>query len=270
VPSAGLTDRSRLGKSPMLGFAEEEAPGYGLLSDDVHRSKQAALARARTACATILLLGAVGALAWTAAEPPPVITLAAVGEIGAAEEACATKPFGQCSGMNFSEPKDKRNAFNFTAGAPEFTCCPEGTHCITFGPVWGLCMPSFLKPKEPATVVELTVADDEAASPSDALESSHEDAHAGKEKDKSNSKEEEEEEPNACGTKAFGQCAGVEFAPGAALVDDDKEDAMKKALGGLNFSAPAKQFACCPEGTKCIIFGPVWGMCMPSFGPGLG
>ena len=55
---------------------------------------------------------------------------------------CTTKPFGQCAGMNFTAGGV---GYNFTkdAAAPPLACCPAGTSCVTFGPVWGMCMPAF-------------------------------------------------------------------------------------------------------------------------------
>ena len=60
---------------------------------------------------------------------------------------CATKPFGQCAGMNFTKTKAERDAYNVTAGAQPLACCPPGTSCVVFGPVWGMCMPAFGPPK---------------------------------------------------------------------------------------------------------------------------
>jgi hypothetical protein len=58
---------------------------------------------------------------------------------------CMTKPFGQCAGMNFTAGAV---GYNFSKGAPAtpLACCPAGTSCVTFGPVWGMCMPAFGKP----------------------------------------------------------------------------------------------------------------------------
>ena len=64
------------------------------------------------------------------------------------EEPCPTKPFHQCSGMNFTQTKAEKKAFNFTSGGDEVACCPAGTSCVSFGPVWGMCMPSW-GPKGP-------------------------------------------------------------------------------------------------------------------------
>lgn len=52
--------------------------------------------------------------------------------------ACATKPFGQCSGMNFTTGGA---GFNFSGSAEPFACCPDGMSCLVMGPVWGMCMP---------------------------------------------------------------------------------------------------------------------------------
>ena len=58
---------------------------------------------------------------------------------------CATKPYGQCAGMNFTQTKVEKSAYNVSAGAAPLSCCPEGTSCVTFGPVWGMCMPAWVK-----------------------------------------------------------------------------------------------------------------------------
>jgi len=62
---------------------------------------------------------------------------------GKPADPCPTKPFHQCAGMNFTQTKDEKDAYNVTAGANQFACCPAGTSCVTFGPVWGMCMPSW-------------------------------------------------------------------------------------------------------------------------------
>ena len=41
------------------------------------------------------------------------------------------------------QTKAQKNMYNITAGAQPLTCCPAGTNCVTFGPVWGMCMPSW-------------------------------------------------------------------------------------------------------------------------------
>jgi len=63
--------------------------------------------------------------------------------------ACATKPFGQCSGINATGTKADWSTFNFSkAAAPSvpFRCCPAGTDCVSYGPAWGMCMPDWGKP----------------------------------------------------------------------------------------------------------------------------
>ena len=102
------------------------------------------------------------------AETPPAVSLSKKGKAGKKEEkkedkedkdddddeeeegACTTKPFGQCSGMNFTAPKDEKNTFNYTTGSSApFACCPAGTSCVQFGPVWGMCMPGWVAAKPP-------------------------------------------------------------------------------------------------------------------------
>jgi len=61
----------------------------------------------------------------------------------AAAPPCPTKPFGQCAGMNFTQP-DVKLTYNYSSAAQAFACCPPGTACVSFGPVWGMCMPSMV------------------------------------------------------------------------------------------------------------------------------
>ena len=89
---------------------------------------------------------------------PETVPPAAAAPTGAADPApsskslappvdpCTTKPVGQCAGMNFTQTKEERDAYNFTAGATRLSCCPAGTSCVVFGPVWGMCMPSWTAP----------------------------------------------------------------------------------------------------------------------------
>ena len=67
---------------------------------------------------------------------PETVPPAAAAPTGAADPApsskslappvdpCTTKPFGQCAGMNFTQTKEERDAYNFTAGATRLSCCP--------------------------------------------------------------------------------------------------------------------------------------------------
>mmetsp|Transcript_4914 Transcript_4914/g.12064 ORF Transcript_4914/g.12064 Transcript_4914/m.12064 type:complete len:185 (+) Transcript_4914:214-768(+) len=45
---------------------------------------------------------------------------------------CTTKPYEKCAGMDFSRPDP---------GPRVFTCCPDGSECVLFGQVWGMCVP---------------------------------------------------------------------------------------------------------------------------------
>jgi len=174
-----------------------------------------------------------------------MMTLAAAPEA----DVCATKPFGQCSGMNFSSTKAERNLFNFTAPAETLACCPAGTTCITFGPVWGMCMPEFGAPKANEMVAAygtLLKAPTEPMAVSPPLGSTL--LGTGQ-----SGKEEKQPEAEVCATKPFGQCSGFNVS------------SPMDAWGMHNFSALGEPFVCCPTGTKCMSFGPVWGMCMPAF-----
>jgi len=74
---------------------------------------------------------------------PEVASPEAAPEV-AAPEVCPTKPFGQCGGMNFSQPKlERKVGYNFTTAAEPYACCPAGFNCVSFGPVWAQCMPSW-------------------------------------------------------------------------------------------------------------------------------
>lgn len=60
------------------------------------------------------------------------------------DDECMTKPFGQCGGFNMT--KGAHSFVNFTQTTLENNyeaCCPTGTACVMFGPVWGMCMPAF-------------------------------------------------------------------------------------------------------------------------------
>jgi len=255
-------------RSAMIGFTdEEEGEQYGLMQNSSRASRKRWLS-APAALALLLVGAALAVIALTSPASPakggaPLELFAAGKEAKGQAEACKTKPFGQCAGMNFSLPKADRKQYNITAGPGDaFACCPGGMSCMTFGPVWGMCMPSWApaKPKEADTLMTAMQlyavehgpfewdAQDEKL-PAVAL--------AAKAKGAVEKKEEAQPPPTEapCATKPFGQCAGMNFT------------APKAALGALNFTGTAAPLSCCPDGTKCVSFGPVWGMCMPSFGP---
>ena len=58
---------------------------------------------------------------------------------------CMTAPFGQCIGMNFSAPQSEKDDFNYTepenGPASLMLCCPDGTHCQSLSPIYGMCLP---------------------------------------------------------------------------------------------------------------------------------
>ena len=65
-----------------------------------------------------------------------------------ADPPCATKMWGQCSGMNFSQPEAVWNSLNFSdpgaVSSQNEACCPAGSSCLKMGKFWGMCMPSWL------------------------------------------------------------------------------------------------------------------------------
>ena len=186
----------------------------------------------------------------------------------AAPAVCTTKPFGQCAGMNFTAGAV---GYNFSAKAEPFACCPEGQECLQFGPVWGMCMPSWAKPPPKASaesilatlngspeiaaaLSELAAKAKPASKKEDKKEEKKEDKEDKKEDKKEDAKEEEAPEP--CTTKPFGQCAGMNFT----------ETKAERAAYNITEGAAVHPLACCPAGMSCMVFGPVWGMCMPAPG----
>jgi len=187
--------------------------------------------------------------------------------IVAAVDPCPTKPFGQCAGMNFSEPA-AGSQYNFSTSAIDLACCPVGTSCVKMGPAWGMCMPSWAGPKffSPLATTVLAAGESKAAKEEEKAEKSEEKAEekvekseekAEKKAEKAEKKAEKKAEEAAassvgdpCPTKPFGQCAGMNFSKPHAKLD-------------YNFSTTAADLACCPGGTTCVKFGPAWGMCMP-------
>lgn len=167
--------------------------------------------------------------------------------------------------------------FNFSGTAQQFACCPDGMSCLVMGPVWGMCMPAWGKPTASATATPEVLAALAARSPEvvtalsavaaeislkagskkqeakEKAKAKEEAKEKAKEKDAKEEPKEADEPPAPCTTKPFGQCAGMNFTAPAATYNFSK-------------SAPAPSLACCPAGTSCVTFGPVWGMCMPAFG----
>jgi len=74
-----------------------------------------------------------------------VLSMASDEESG--DVACTTKAYAQCGGMNFTEAKHPSYQYNTTA--EPFACCPPGTSCVAFGPVWAMCMPTWSTPTAP-------------------------------------------------------------------------------------------------------------------------
>ena len=177
-----------------------------------------------------------------------------------AAEACTTKPFGQCAGMNFTSSKADKDSYNFTAGSAELACCPAGTRCVVFGPVWGMCMPAFGPPAAASTgaatalLAAPPVPDDDLSY--DAEEGDEEPLQLVAQDKVATSGSDSGNSSGPCSTKPFGQCSGMDWKT------LDPKKAAELAIDAA--ATPPSQFACCPEGTSCVSFGPVWGMCMPA------
>ena len=153
---------------------------------------------------------------------------------------CPTKPFGQCAGLNFSAPADIKDLYNFSGTPLPLSCCPAGTSCVTFGPVWGMCMPAWGPASwAPTSAVVLDAA------PTKVMVAASTPAQAAPAPATT---------PDPCPTKLFGQCAGLNFT------------APKTTKDLYNFSGTPPPLSCCPAGSTCVTFGPVWGMCMPAWG----
>lgn len=128
----------------MLGFddgsSEEPTASYGLVDADGHRRNRSP--NTLKACYSVFAVSAVLALvlvsgradAWAA----PSTMLLAVGDDSGDDAGAA--PFGQCGGMNFSNPGEGPT-YNFSSPAQQFKSCPAGFTCIAMGPVWAMCMP---------------------------------------------------------------------------------------------------------------------------------
>ena len=279
----------------MIGFTDRDEDVYGLIGEERARSRPSTT----VVGGVVALVGAVATIGLIL-QGSPGATSPAVSFIGlatakekAAPAVCETKPFGQCAGMNFTSPKLEKKLYNFsTPAAGQNTCCPEGTQCVSFGPVYGMCMPAFGPPKNAevaemiTTVAALAVLPSaDSAAASDASESPAEpaDSKAALEeqmaklqeklnelaakrsekakqdakdaKDAKASSKSEASAEEACATKPFGQCAGMNFTQ------------TKAQKNMYNITAGAQPLTCCPAGTNCVTFGPVWGMCMPSWTP---
>jgi len=168
---------------------------------------------------------------------------------------CPTKPYGQCAGLNFSATKEEKDLYNYSTAASTLACCPAGTSCVSFGPVWGMCMPSWV-PAGPTSVL-LAEATEETAIPkvktvAPKVAAAPKPAEAAAPKLAAI-----KSEVDTCSTKPFGQCAGLNFTVPKA----------DKSLYNYSKASTPPTLACCPAGTSCVTYGPVWGMCMPSWLP---
>ena len=116
----------------MLGFADQETDdAYGLISSEKDRR---GLTSTQRGGAAMLFVGGcivLGVLAAQGAAAPSSMSMMVL----AAEETCATKPYHQCAGMNFSTSAAERKAYDFAGEAKEFSCCPDGHQCTKMGPV---------------------------------------------------------------------------------------------------------------------------------------
>ena len=119
----------------MIGFADEhdEAVSYGLIGGARTRRWSPLLSAGVAALALVGAYTTLRTLAGAASASSPA--LFATSMVLEAAEACPTKPFGQCAGLNFTSSKPEKDAYNYTTGEGQFACCPAGTSCIEFGPV---------------------------------------------------------------------------------------------------------------------------------------
>jgi len=250
--------RTAHGDISMLGFTDGEPSErdghYGLIGEVNTPGIRRAVWPKFAAAALLLVGGSLGLVsvvgphaAVTGAALPSTTVLKAMKDDGdaAAAPACATKPFGQCAGMNFSQPKDVRDAFNFSAPVSSLACCPDGMECVTFGPVWGMCMPAWVAPKPKAAAALLSMM--QTALPNLATEPATELA---------STKAADPPDAEPCATKPYGQCSGMNFTK-----VDEAGSKLAVAAG-----AGAELTTCCPTNTNCVSFGPAWGMCMPAWG----
>ena len=235
----------------MIGFADD-VERSALISDSPRRWAGAFTCSKTASVAWALALVSVGASLGVLARQSTTSEAFVLAPLLASEEsgeACATKAFQQCGGMNFSSVGT--DGFNFSASAPPFACCPEGTACVAFGPVWAMCMPQWGAARVDEMLTTLaqlprlpdTVTAAAAAAPTGAVDRAP--------SSKTPLADKPAEDP--CANKPFGQCAGMNFTQ------------TKEERDAYNFTAGAAHLSCCPAGTSCVVFGPVWGMCMPSW-----
>jgi len=242
--------------SKMIGFAEADATqamDYGLIGEHRHAQRDRQMKIAAAALGLLALISLATRSSSTTATA--ALSLLAEGEISA-NAPCPTLPFHQCAGLNFTAGG---TGYNFSKVASQTACCPVGTSCVVFGPVWGMCMPDW-SAKKPApasseAAIELAMAGFQLELKESKAKEKAKEEEKKEEKMEEKEEEKEEEKPAAadapCPTLPFHQCAGLNFTAGGT---------------GYNFSKVASQTACCPVGTSCVVFGPVWGMCMPSWG----
>jgi len=221
----------------MLGFDDNVQPAseYSLVSEQHTRHPL----RTKGAVLAMTLLGLVGSVAVFGSQPAPAahitsgqghaspsLTMLASSKDGKASENAV------CSTTPWGPCR-----LNLTMAGLNDTahCCPDSFHCTMLGPIFGLCMPGAFAPGTAAFDSLLGIGGDTL--PLLAKKPPSKPA----------------EEPTACATKPFGQCAGMNFT------------APKAERAAHNFSTVAEPFACCPTGTSCVSFGPVYGQCMPSW-----
>ena len=254
----------------MIGFSDDDEStasrqSYALIGDSPRYNRSRACQSLIFATA---IVGSLSLLVRTSSfvYASPSTSLAASPDVSAqapkedAAEACTTKPFGQCAGMNFTSSKADKDSYNFTAGSTPFACCPAGTRCVVFGPVWGMCMPAFGPPAAASTgaatalLAAPPVPDDDLSY--DAEEGDEEPLQLVAQDKVATSGSDSGNSSGPCSTKPFGQCSGMDWKT------LDPKKAAELAIDAA--ATPPSQFACCPEGTSCVSFGPVWGMCMPA------
>lgn len=281
----------------MIGFDDAQSVGettYGLIGEANRRRRSVWQTASAGALAVVVLFmlvmansqdGASSVGVQSSASSAPQLTSSGsfapttlfVASAEAADTPCATKPFGQCAGVDFNTSKADRDSafakqFNISVGAAPppktalpFACCPVGTSCISFGPVFGMCMPTFGAKMMMAMIEEHEQL--ELAAKKKPVEKKDDKNKDDKKDEKDKAKDDDTPAEAPCATKMWGQCAGINF-------NTSKADRSAAFDHMFNASAPAPlpktavPFACCPTGSSCVTMGPMWGMCMPSWMPG--
>lgn len=94
----------------MIGHVESGDDEYGLIGEERARDRP----RCTVVGATVTLVGLVASVGLLMQGQAQSSSLSLIFFADTEVEVCATKAFGQCSGMNFSSTKDERNLYNFS------------------------------------------------------------------------------------------------------------------------------------------------------------